>query len=191
MKIKKIFVVVLALSIFSISCNSSSIKSIENFNNQYFPLKDRMNLRFRSTQDSELTKVNVTFKSENDSAIIYSFDKFPFIWGSDSAVNVYITRYGEIYCELKGQNLLFLESPEKLTSGNYWHSNGWNISVSEMKELIVNEEKFVDVKKVSYNLSITFTAEIWFSKGIGVIKWGFNRVNPPNPNMEYFNLVTY
>lgn len=97
MKIKKIFVVVLALSIFSISCNSSSIKSIENFNNQYFPLKDRMNLRFRSTQDSELTKVNVTFKSENDSAIIYSFDKFPFIWGSDSAVNVYITRYGEIY----------------------------------------------------------------------------------------------
>lgn len=170
------------------SCNSSSRDASVNNSNPYFPLSNNMTLNYKSLNSDKITNVKVLSSSErnlND----FTFSRFPFIWNLDSSIKVSVTNDGEILCKFFGEDLILLPSSDKMKTGYNWTSQEWNVYIESLSQMQIGNQTFDDVYKVNYNLSITYTSEIWFAKGIGIIKWGFNRVNPPTLNIEYHEMI--
>lgn len=170
-----------------VSCNSSKIESTQ-IGNLYFPLSNNLQLNYRSSLTDNIVTINISKSGKKDSDE-FLFDRFPFIWNLDSSVNVFVKNDGEVICKFFGEDFIFLPSMEKMKSGYKWETQEWNAVISNQSSISLSNKTYNGVYKVSYNLSITYNAEIWFAKGVGVIKWGFNRVNPPTPEFEYFELI--
>lgn len=180
-------ILVALVCIVALSCNSSNNEVTVN-TNPYFPLSNNLQLSYKSQLTGDTIDVKVK-NIRNANNIEFQFDRFPYIWNLDTSIKVIVKNNGEVNCNFLGEDFIFLPSPNKMISGYNWTSQEWNANVSISDSITIGDVIYKDIYKVSYNLSITYIAELWFAKGVGIVKWGFNRTNPPTAEFEYFELI--
>lgn len=119
-----------------------------------------------------------------------TFNSFP-CFGRDTVTEIVIKNDGSYEC-LPMQNFMFIPPPEKIKTGYSWESSEWKCRVvSESEEVKAFDKTYENCVYISYSLSITFSAHIWYKEGVGIVKWQFLRTNPPTTELGHYLLKTY
>ncbi|RPI18184.1 MAG: hypothetical protein EHM58_06565 [Ignavibacteriae bacterium] len=193
-------VVIVSTSLF-FSCNSSStkekgsseIKIESGSHNAYFPVSNVNKWQYINEaprEESVIYDVNVeSIRTENKN-LIAELSTFPFFTNIQEKTKLTLKENGQIYTINKeGKEELFLESAENLKQSDKWKYGEWDANVGSTKEEVITEKgTFKDCIYISYSQYYTFAAELWLAKDVGIVKWGFNRTNPPTLKPLYYVL---
>jgi hypothetical protein len=196
-----LFAALISTSLF-FSCNSSKVdqqkkgpdsKSGTFKGNSYFPVSASSKWQYINEaprEESVLFDVNVESVKPSEEDIIAGFSSFPFFSGQSEKTTLTLKSNGQIYSINKdGKEELFLEPENKLKQGNTWDYGQWKAIVGNTSEKIVTENgTFENCININYSIYFTFSAELWLAKDIGIVKWGYNRTNPPTLKPNYYVL---
>lgn len=134
--------------------------------------------------------VKITSQEKAGKEIKVVFDTFPFFWLKEEKTTLIVKDSGDVYIidENKNESLLIPRESD-IRDGFNWKMGEWNASIISTNEKVktMNVE-YEDCVHINYTISISFNSEIWLSKNTGIVKWGFNRTNPPSLNFTYYLL---
>lgn len=192
-------IVVLLISCFLFNCNSSdqskshsdkSNKSISN--NPYFPLSKGYIWEYVNAgerKESELFKVEVLSIKKDGNDKIVEMSSFPFFSKKEENTKLKVKDDGSVYVMSGQTEDLCIPSTNNIKNGYNWNFAQWYGSCNTWKDTTKTENgTYSDCFFLNYSISITFSAEIWVSKNTGIVKWGYNRTNPPTFNPDYYVL---
>jgi hypothetical protein len=199
---KFFFAALISTSLF-FSCNSS--KNIEQQKkgpdsksgtikgSSYFPVSGTGKWQYINEaprDESVLFNVDVESVKPSDDDIIAGLSSFPFFSGLSEKTTLIFKKDGQVYSISKdGKEELFLESDSKLKQGNTWEYGQWKAIVGNTNEKIVTENgTYENCIFINYSIYFTFSAELWLAKDVGIVKWGYNRTNPPTLKPNYYVL---
>lgn len=199
---KFFFAALISTSLF-FSCNSSKTteqqkkgpdsKSGTVKGNSFFPVSETGKWQYINEaprDESVLFNVNVESKKNSENDIIAGMSSFPFFSGQSEKTTLILKSNGQVYTISKeGREELFLESDSKLNQGTTWDYGQWKAVVGNTNEKIVTENgTYENCIFINYSVYFTFSAELWLAKDAGIVKWGYNRTNPPTLKPNYYVL---
>jgi hypothetical protein len=175
--------------------NVFNIKEVSN-KNDYFPVGvgDKWNYVIEEVDSKEKDyDVEIDCIEKVDGDVVVEFSSFPFFWLKEEKTTLKINESGVVFLvdENKNENL-FIPKVSDLKKGFNWKMGEWNASVVDTEEIITTRnESFDECIHINFTLSITFNSEIWLAKNTGIVKWGFNRTNPPSLKFSYYILEEF
>ncbi len=185
MRIIILIIVVIAVC----SCNSSNTNNPESV---YIPF-DKGN-RWSYKYDPELNPKNSSFAIKNMSGRkTAEFDQFPCLGFFDNAAIVVMSDNGSYILDYpEAQDFEFIPPADKVKDGYQWTSGEWICNIRGINEVLtINGKTYNDCLHIEFSSSITFWGEMWIKKGVGIVKWAFNRTNPPTTELGYYELDEY
>lgn len=201
MKIKLTYNIILFIVALSLlGCNSSSnTKKLSNKkssqginNNMYFPLAEGNKWEYVNEgprEETEIYKVEVKNMKSDGKDYLIELSSFPFFSKKEESTKLRIKGNGEIYVIVGSNEELCFPSADNMKNGFSWKYGEWNGSVNNWKDSVKTEYGvFDDCLYLNYSISITFSAEIWIVKDIGIVKWAYVRTNPPTLKPTYYVL---
>ena len=195
-----IFILFFAAALTNFGCNSSeNKKEVKNTQkaeeyNDYFPLQAGNKWEYINEaprEESELIKVEVDDVKYNGKEVIAELNSFPFFSASREKSTLKVNPDGEIFYLNNKSNKeeLFMPSPSKFKKGYAWQFGEWKGIIGSTNETVKAEkETFSNCVFLNFSIYYTFSAEIWVAKGKGIVKWGYNRTNPPTLKPQYYVL---
>lgn len=175
-----------------IQCGSST-KDYDAGNkstNDYFPLKNNMSWKYiNDTPGKETETVNVVCRIENSKVLL---DKFPFFGDPDSKMEINADKSGNIsVIEISGASNILLPTSGKFADGHKWkYSDLLTAFMTKTPVIVKTEAGEFNCIFVNFTDGFTFSYEMWLAKGVGIVKWGANRTNPPSIPV-YYSLKEY
>lgn len=181
---------------FSFSCNSSKTGKDSEISdgNQYFPVAQGNSWTYSDISFGENPPThNVYVKSvtvEGTDKIV-DLSSFPFFSDFVKTTKLRIKESGAVYV-VGGDSKeeLFLPVKTDFQTGSKWQFGQWSAYISKDNDTVVTKAgTYIDCILITYSIAFTFVSEIWLSRNVGIIKWGYNRTNPPTPSPSYFVLI--
>lgn len=182
-------------------CNSSSYKKeiikdtlSEQVYNPYFPAnKGNMweYINEAPREETELFKIEISSIKHDGEDQIVELSSFPFFSKSEEKTVLRIKPNGEVFLknEISNKEELFIPEPTKMKKEYQWQFGEWSGFIGGTNETVKAEkETFDNCIFLNFAISITFSAEIWIAKDKGIVKWGYNRTNPPTLKPQYYVL---
>jgi hypothetical protein len=181
-------------------CNSSENKkevknsSLVDEYNSYFPVQAGNKWEYINEapgEDTELVKVKVDDVKLADNIITAELSSFPFFSMSRELTTLKVQHDGEIFVLNNKSNKeeLFMPSPSDFKKGYTWQFGEWKGIIGSTHETIKTESgTFDNCIFLNFSIYYTFSAEIWIAKDKGIVKWGYNRTNPPTLKPKYYVL---
>lgn len=175
-------------------CNSSYSKK-ESSNDRYndFLPVDKGNsweyINEAPREETELFKVEITSVKKDGEDKIAVFSSFPFFSRTEEETILRVKKDGSVYAVNKNSQKeeLFIPQTADLKKGYQWQFGEWTGIIGSTNETVKAEnETFTDCVFLNFYISFTFSAEIWIAKDKGIVKWGYNRTNPPTPKILYY-----
>lgn len=119
-----------------------------------------------------------------------SLSSFPFMTADNTERTLSINSSGDISVnDYNGTSGVFIPSEDNFNSGYRWSFGIYKCSISDFSGEIKSEEgNYSGCKYVYMTDGFTFSFEMWFKKGTGIVKWGANRTNPPILKPVYYVL---
>jgi hypothetical protein len=175
------------------SCNSSSDTKRFPNSNPYFPVSEGNNWEYINEaprEESEIYTVTMQNIKEDNGTLYVDLSSFPFFSKENKKITISISKDGKICTEPFSDSLnTFIPASKILQNGYTWNYGQWSASVNFLNDTIKTENAtYVNCMFLNFAISITFSAEIWLAKDIGIVKWGFNRTNPPTLRPIYYVL---
>ncbi len=181
------------------SCNSSSDTKKDTGKtinaNPYFPVAEGNKWEYINEaprDESVIFKVEMQSIKESGDSKIAELSSFPFFSGTNDKASLSINKNGEVKLvsgNSSGTDSVFIPSNDNLKTGYNWQIGNWNGFVASLSDTIKTENgTYTNCLFLNFNISFTFSAEIWLAKDIGIVKWGFNRTNPPTLRPQYYVL---
>lgn len=176
--------------------NKKDYKNSSHVNeyNSYFPIQAGNKWEYINgspREETETIQVEVNDVKYDGKEIIAELNAFPFFSMSRELTTLKVNSSGEIFVLNNKSNKeeLFMPSPSDFKKGHTWRFGEWTGVIGSTNETIKTEIGTFD-KCIFLNFSIyyTFSAEIWVAKDKGIVKWGYNRTNPPTPKPQYYVL---
>ncbi|MCI0449384.1 MAG: hypothetical protein L0Y79_06310 [Chlorobi bacterium] len=179
-------------------CNSSSIKKTNDVNkkgdylNPYFPAAEGNYWTYINEAPREETET-FTIKVETIKDKIAGLTSFPYLTKESSTQNISVNEKGEIEITgYFGSSGVIFPAAENFKKGYQWHFGVFGGLVNEENFKIETEAgTFENCRYVTLSDGFTFSFEMWFKKGTGIVKWGANRTNPPTLKFIYYVLKEY
>ena len=181
-------------------CNSSENKkevkdpsAVKGFND-YFPVQTGNKWEYINEaprEETEIYKVEVKNVKYEGKDLIAELNSFPFFSRTEEETTLRIMPDGEIYVYSSKSNKeeLFMPSPSKFSKSYSWEYGEWKGFIGSTNDSIKAEnETFENCIFLNYSIFYTFSAEIWVAKDKGIVKWGYNRTNPPTLKPQYYVL---
>jgi hypothetical protein len=204
----KVFLTILIFVTFSLhffGCNSSgdskdrsTIKGKQNEKaagkNSYFPIAENMNWKYINEaprEETELYNINVVSVKSEGGSLLAEMDAFPFFTKTNEKTNLRISKSGEVFVkDGSGKENMFLPDESKLVKGYVWTFGDWSAYVTDSLETVKTEKgTYEDCLQVGFARGgITFAAQLWFAKDVGIVKWSNYRTNPPVRVITYYVL---
>ncbi len=199
---KYILVIVCALIVtafLNFGCNSSSFKKenskdkVKSYND-YFPVNEGNKWEYINEgprDETELFKVQINNLKYDGNDQIIELNSFPFFSKQEEKSTLKIKPNGEVYLVNKQTQKDELFIPE---TGNFkkefqWQFGQWSGLIGGTNETVKAEnETFNNCIFLNFSIFYTFSAEIWIAKDKGIVKWGYNRTNPPTLKPQYYVL---
>ena len=204
MKIQKRNLTYIALLLISASssmffyCNSSHNSKNEKGNvydyNPYFIVGENLKWTYINQaprDESEIFNAEISGITEDRESVTAQFKTFPFFNKTKSGCSVRMTKEGDVFVKDSTEDeKLLLPSASKLQKDYQWSFGFWSAVVMDTNVRIKTEKgDYNNCMYVAYSLGgITFSVELWFAKGAGIVKWGANRTNPPQKVYTYYVL---
>ena len=179
-------------------CNSSNIKKTSDVNkksdylNPYFPITEGNYWKYINEAPREETE-SFTVRVEAINVKIAGLTAFPYLTKESTPQSVSVNEKGEIEVTgYFGTSGVIFPSPENFKKGYQWNFGNFGGYVNDENIKVETEAgTFKNCFYVSMTDGFTFSFEMWFKKGVGIVKWGANRTNPPTLNFIYFVLKEY
>lgn len=195
---------ILLFSIFLLSgfsflqCNSSdkTLKTGSKSSNEYFPLSDGNSWQYINEAPREETVlIDINCKGTNEKGV-FELDKYPFFGNlnnSDQKTKISVDESGNVTVKNNdGLNSILLPGEGKWKDAYSWKYTDLLNAILNLKLTNVKTEAGdFNTIFISYSDGFTFSFEIWLAKGVGIVKWGANRTNPPNPHPTYYVLKEF
>lgn len=172
--------------------NDNKSKLTENAN-PYFPVAENNKWEYINQaprEETELFSVEVQNVKGNNGSKYFDLNSFPFFSKENKKMTLEINDDGEIITDpYQDVKMVFIPKVENLKNGYSWSYGEWNGSVSFLNDTITTENGvYTNCVFLNFSISITFGAEIWLAKDVGIVKWGYFRTNPPTFNPTYYVL---
>lgn len=144
-------------------------------------------------EESIIFTVEVNEMLEQKNGYNLTVSSFPFMTADNTERTLILGFNGEIsISDYNGSTGIFIPSPENLVQGYQWKFGIFNCMVSDAAEEIKTEAgNFSGCKYILMTDGFTFSFEMWYKKGTGIVKWGANRTNPPVLRPIYYVLKNY
>lgn len=194
----RIFMLLVFCSLFTaFSCSSgNSNKDITKKNeilNTYFPAAPGSKwiyINEAPRDETVLFTVEVKESLWKTDGYNITVSSFPFMTADNTEKRLLINSSGEVTInDYNGASGKFIPSPENFTSGYKWQFGIYSCFISDAAEEIKTEDgNYRDCKYVLMTDGFTFSFEMWYKKGTGIVKWGANRTNPPVLRPVYYVL---
>jgi len=180
------------------SCNSSDKElkdpSVTKESNDYFPLRTGNKWEYINEaprEETELYSVEVNDVKSDGKDIVAELSSFPFFSKSQEITKLRVKPDGEIFVfnNKTNKDELFMPSPSSFSKGYSWQFGEWKGFVGSTKDSVRAEnETFNNCVFLNFSIYFTFSAEVWIAKDKGIVKWGYNRTNPPTLKPQYYVL---
>jgi hypothetical protein len=178
----------LLIAAFLFNCNSSDKTSITEKSNPYFPASKGNKWEYINEvprEETEIYKVEVLSTTRDGSDIIAELSSFPFFSKKEEKSTLKIKHDGSVYYN----NDTLLPQNSNLVKDYNWKFGDWTGYIGSTTDTVKAEnETFTNCILISYSISITFAADIWLARDKGIVKWGYNRTNPPTFKPLYYVL---
>jgi len=178
-----------------LQCNSSNKteKKEVKTSDDFFPLKDGIKWTYINEGPSDESVLITVSCSKNDGKGTYELDKYPFFGNlnnSDQKTLINLDDSDNVYIKnSSGITSVLLPNQNKWSDGYSWKYNDL------LKAYLTSNYTKVKTQAGDYYCiyltftdGFTFSYEMWLAKGVGIVKWGANRTNPPNPHLTYYVL---
>ncbi len=178
-------------------CNSSSYKQEivkDTVYNPYFPANKGNSWEYINEaprDETELYKVEISSVKYDGKDQIVELSSFPFFSKNEEKTSLRIKPNGEVFLinEKSNKEELFIPEPSKMKKEFQWQFGEWAGFIGGTNETIKAEnESFTDCIFLNFSIYYTFAAEVWIAKNKGIVKWGYNRTNPPTLKPQYYVL---
>lgn len=189
--------IILITGFSNLACNSSD-KNVKDpsvkESNDYFPIQTGNKWEYINEaprEETELYSVEVKSVKPDGKDIVAELSSFPFFSKAQEITTVRIKPDGEIFVlnNSTGKNELFMPSPSSFSKGYSWQFGEWKGFIGSTDDSVKTEYgTFDNCIFLNYSIYFTFSAEIWIAKGKGIVKWGYNRTNPPTLKPQYYVL---
>jgi len=182
---KNIFLLIISVLLFS-SCNEKS--------NSLLPFKEGESINYINEAprtEMEIVSVKVLSVQEGKENVQYvNLSSNPFFGEKDKQLFLKIDiATGKIVSDAGGTENLLLPDTKLLKKGYAWMYGEWNALVDSETETVATEKNtYNNCLKIYYNLSITAVAEVWIKPGVGIVKFGSYRTNPPSMTRTFYVL---
>lgn len=168
-------------------CNSSKKEIISKvqYENEYFPLKNNMSWKYVNEAPREETIIiDINCKIAENKIM---FDNYPFFGNSESGTEFFTDESSNLFVKEKAGGSFLLLPPANKFADNYrWkYSNLLSAYMTKTPVEVKTEEGIYSCIYVVFTDGFTFSYEMWLAKGVGVVKWGANRTNPPSIPVYY------
>jgi hypothetical protein len=167
--------------------------SVALFNNVYFPVSLGYRWSYiiektggeKNNYDVEVIKL---VNADSESKIF--LNSFPYFWLKEDEKILTIKDSGDIYFIDENDNkVLLIPKVSDIKEGYNWKMGEWNASIVSTNEKVTTKNLiYENCVHINYTISISFNSELWLAKDRGIVKWGFNRTNPPTLNFSYYVL---
>ena len=163
------------------------------FHNEFFPVSVGNQWHYsieNPGKEKDKYDVEITDQENVGDEIKVVFNSFPFFWLKEEKTTLIGKESGDVYIidENKNENLLIPRDSD-IREGFTWEMGEWNASIISTHEKVKTMNvDYEDCVHINYTISISFNSELWLSKNTGIVKWGFNRTNPPSLNFTYYLL---
>lgn len=185
-------IIVILFSFILYSCNSSSDTKKINNANPYFPVGEGNTWEYINEaprDESEIFKVTMQNFKEDNGTVYVELSSFPFFSKENKKVTLAITKEGKVSTEPYDSSSVFIPKTRDIINGYQWNYGQWSASVNFLNDTIKTENgTYTNCMFLNFAISITFSAEIWLAKDVGIVKWGYNRTNPPTLRPIYYVL---
>jgi hypothetical protein len=119
--------------------------------------------------------------------ITASVSSFPYLLTGEGKQTLILKETGEMSITSGEGDVNFFPPVQNLKKDYTWAAGIWHAVVTGINETVTAGGKtYTNCVHISYSLSITFAADIWFAPGAGIVKWGLNRTNPPTQKFIYY-----
>ncbi len=163
------------------------------FQNEFFPVSVGNQWFYtieKPGEEKDKYDVKITELENANDEIKVVFNSFPFFWLKEVKTTLIVKESGDVYIidENKNESLLIPRNTD-INEGFSWKMGEWNASIinTHAKVKTMNAE-YENCVHINYTISISFNSEIWLAKNAGIVKWGFNRTNPPSLEFSYYTL---
>jgi len=180
-------------TIYKKSDDKQLIDSNMFFHNEFFPVSVGNQWHYSTEnpgEEKDNYDVEITDQEKTFDEIKVVFNSFPFFWLKEEKTTLIVKESGDVYIidENKNESLLIPRDSD-IREGFNWKMGEWNASIINTHEKIKTMSvEYEDCVNINYTISISFNSELWLSKNTGIVKWGFNRTNPPSLNFTYYLL---
>ena len=185
----------------SLDCSTTDKKSDDKqlndsnvfFHNEFFPVSVGNQWYYsieNPGEEKDKYDVEITDQEKAGDEDKVEFNSFPFFWLKEEKTTLIVKESGDVYIidENKNESLLIPRDSD-IREGFNWKMGEWNASIINTHEKIKTMNVvYEDCIHINYTISISFNSELWLSKNTGIVKWGFNRTNPPSLNFTYYLL---
>ena len=163
------------------------------FHNKFFPVSVGNHWHYsieKPGEEKDKYDVEITDQEKAGDEDKVEFNSFPFFWLKEEKTTLIVKESGDVYIidENKNESLLIPRDSD-IREGFNWKMGEWNASIVSTHEKVKTMNvDYEDCVHINYTISISFNSELWLSKNTGIVKWGFNRTNPPSLNFTYYTL---
>jgi hypothetical protein len=179
----------------SFSCNSSKSNkdSPQIKSNSYFPVTQGYSWIYSNSLTGENPSTsNVYVKSVVNAGPdkLAQLSLFPFFSDFVTSTKLKIKKTGAIYVvgEDSTENL-FLPVNSDMQVGSKWQFAQWSAYIGKADTITTKLGTYTNCLLITYSIAFTFVSEIWLAKDVGIVKWGYNRINPPSLSPSYNVLI--
>lgn len=176
-----------------ISCDGAKDKGGSSTDKStYFPMSEGNRWSYSSADSTKGKRYNVSVESvkEKDASVTAALSSFPFFWIKDDKRSLKLSKDGELSLIIDGgDDVLLIPVKDKTKKDYNWKSGEWQCYITQTDTSVsAGGKTYEKCLQINYSLSITYLGEIWYAPGVGIVRWGFNRTNPPNMSFEYYYL---
>lgn len=189
----KLLILILSVAVsLSFSCNSSKSDKdspLKN-SNAYFPVTQGYSWIYSNSLTGENPSTsNVYVKSVvNDGTDkLVELSIFPFFSDFVKSTKLRIKETGSVYVvNADSSENLFLPVNGDMQKGSKWQFGQWSAFIGKDDDTVVTKVgTYSNCMLITYSIAFTFVSEIWLAKDVGIVKWGYNRINPPSLSPSY------
>ena len=186
------------------NCNSSGngkdeikkTNSDSDSYNSFFPLKNGNNwiyLNEAPREETERFDVSANDLIKTESGFRVTMTCFPYLTKDNLSRTIIIRKDGSTEInDYMGFSGTIIPAQDNFKNGYEWNFGELTGRVSNYSDTVKTEAgNFTGCFYVMLTEGFTFSYEMWFKKGVGIVKWGANRTNPPVLKPLYYVLKEY
>lgn len=181
------YILIIIFALQALGCSQS--KNETGTSKEYIPLSEGNTWEYiKEGTDSLAYRVEVLSVKKEGSDIIAEFNMLPYFYLNSSKQTLRVKPDGEMIMSAgESESINFFPSEKNLKKDYTWSAGGWHAVIAGTNQSVsAGGRQYSNCVHINYTLSITFNAEIWVSPGAGIVKWGFNRTNPPSVKFDYY-----